>query len=93
MGKYWNYKNIDEGYEPCRCKAKLSQVVTDAEYKKERTVISKHNKPAAVVIGYDEYRKLETLEDMYESMLLEESLKKGEFVSLEDAARRLKIAL
>jgi len=46
-----------------------------------------------VVIGYDEYRKLETLEDMYESMLLEESLKKGKFVSLEDAARRLKIAL
>lgn len=74
-------------------KAKLSQVVTDAEYKKERTVISKHNRPAAVVIGYEEYRKLETLEDMYESRLLEESLKKGKFVSLEDAAKRLKIEL
>jgi prevent-host-death family protein len=74
-------------------KAKLSQVVTDAEYKKQRTVISKHNKPAAVVIGYDEYRKLETLEDIYESRLLEESLKKGKFVSLEYAAKRLKIEL
>jgi prevent-host-death family protein len=74
-------------------KAKLSQVVTDAEYKSERTVISKHNKPAAVVIGYDEYRKLETLEDMYESKFLEESLRKGRFVSLEDAAKRLKIEL
>jgi prevent-host-death family protein len=74
-------------------KAKLSQVVTDAEYKSERTVISRHNKPAAVVIGYDEYRKLETLEDMYESKLLEESLKKGKFVSLEDAAKRLKVGL
>jgi prevent-host-death family protein len=74
-------------------KAKLSQVVTDAEYKSERTVISRHNKPAAVVIGYDEYRKLETLEDMYESKLLEESLKKGKFVSLEDAAKRLKFGL
>ena len=74
-------------------KAKLSQVVTDAEYKKERTVISKHNKPAAVIIGYEEYRKLETLEDMYESMLLEESLKKGKFVSYEDVAKRLNIEL
>jgi len=74
-------------------KAKLSQVVTDAEYKKERTVISKHNKPAAVIIGYEEYRKLEMLEDMYESRLLEESLKKGKFVSYEDVAKRLNIEL
>ena len=74
-------------------KAKLSQVVTDAEYKKERIVISKHNKPAAVIIGYEEYRKLETLEEMYESRLLEESLKKGKFVSYEDAANRLNIEL
>lgn len=74
-------------------KAKLSQVVTDAEYKRERTLISKHNKPAAVVIGYEEFRKLETLEDMYESRLLEESIRKGEFVSLEDAAKRLKVEL
>jgi prevent-host-death family protein len=74
-------------------KAKLSQVVTDAEYKNERTVISKHNKPAAVIIGYEEYRKLETLEDMYESRLLEESLKKGKFVSYEDVAKRLNIEL
>lgn len=74
-------------------KAKLSRVVTDAEYKKERIVISKHNRPAAVVIGYEEYRKLETLEDMYESRLLEESLKKGKFVPLGDAAKRLKIEL
>lgn len=74
-------------------KAKLSQVVTDAEYKRERTLISKHNKPAAVVIGYEEFRMLETLEDMYESRLLEESIRKGEFVSLEDAAKRLKVEL
>jgi prevent-host-death family protein len=74
-------------------KAKLSQVVTDAEYKRERTLISKHNRPAAVVIGYEEYRKLEMLEDMYESRLLEESLRKGKFVSFEDAAKRLKIEL
>jgi prevent-host-death family protein len=74
-------------------KAKLSQVVTDAEYKKERIVISKHNRPAAVVIGYEEYRKLETLEDMFESRLLEASLKKGKFFPPEEAAKRLKFEL
>lgn len=74
-------------------KAKLSEVVNSAEYKHERIVIEKRNKPAAVVIGYEEYKKLETLEDMYESRLLEESLKKGDFVSLDEAAKRLSIEL
>lgn len=74
-------------------KARLSEVVTKAEHKRERTVISKRNKPAAVVIGYDDYRKLEALEDMFESKLLEESLKKGDFVSSEEAAKRLNIEL
>ena len=32
-------------------KAKLSELVTDAEYKGGRTVIARRNKPAAVVIG------------------------------------------
>jgi prevent-host-death family protein len=74
-------------------KAKLSEVVNSAEYKHERIVIEKRSKPAAVVIGYEEYKKLETLEDMYETKLLEESLKKGDFVSLDEAAKRLSIEL
>jgi prevent-host-death family protein len=74
-------------------KAKLSEVVNSAEYKHERIVIEKRNKPVAVVIGYEEYKKLETLEDMYESKLLEESLKRGDFVSLDEAAKRLSIEL
>ena len=74
-------------------KAKLSEVITDAEYKGGRTIIARRNKPAAVVIGYDDFRKLEALEDIYESKLLEESLKKGRIVSIEDAAKRLKIEL
>lgn len=74
-------------------KAHFSEVVTNAEHRRERVLIEKRSKPVAVVIGYDEYRKLETLEDMYESRLLEASLKKGDFVTLEEAAKRLKIEL
>jgi len=74
-------------------KAHFSEVVTNAEHKHERLLIEKRSKPVAVVIGYDDYMKLETLEDMYESRLLEASLKKGDFVTLEEVARRLKIEL
>ncbi len=74
-------------------KAKFSEVVNNAEYKHERILIEKRSKPAAVVIGYDEYKKLEQLEDMYESRMLQASLKKGDFVSLEDTAKRLNLEL
>ena len=52
-------------------KAKLSELLTDAEYKGGRTVIARRNKPAAVVIGYDDFKKFELLEDIYESRMLE----------------------
>ncbi len=74
-------------------KAKLSEIVTSAEHQKERVVIEKRSKPVAVVLGYDDYKKLETLEDIYESKLLEETLKKGRFYSLEEVARRVKVEL
>lgn len=74
-------------------KAKFSAIVTDAEYKKERLVIEKRNKPVAVVMGYDDYRRLEALEDIYESKLLEETIKKGKFYSLEEAAKKVNIEL
>ena|GEM_PF-1182101 len=86
-GQIMNTINLAEA------KAKLSELVTDAEYKGGRTVIARRNKPAAVVIGYDDFKKFELLEDIYESRMLEESLKKGKFVTIEEAAKRLKIEL
>jgi len=74
-------------------KAKFSEIVTNAEHQRERVVIEKRNKPVAVVIGYDDFKKLEALEDIYESKLLEESIKKGKFYSLEEVARRVKVEL
>jgi len=74
-------------------KAKFSEVVTNAEHLKERIIIEKRSKPVAVVIGYDDYKKLETLEDIYESRLLEETIKKGKFLSLEEAAKKVKVEL
>jgi len=74
-------------------KARLSEIVSEAEHKQERTLIKKRDKPVAVVIGYEDFKKLEALEDVFETRLLEEILKKGKFISLEEAAKRLKLAV
>ena len=74
-------------------KAHFSEVVTNAEHKHERLLIEKRSKPVAVVIGYDDYKKLEAMEDLYESKLLEQALKKGKTLSLEEVAKRLNIEL
>jgi prevent-host-death family protein len=72
-------------------KARFSEVVTNAEHKHERVLIEKRNKPVAVVIGYDDYKKLEAMEDIYESKLLEQALKKGTLLSLEEVAKKVNI--
>lgn len=74
-------------------KSKFSAVITDVEYKQERVLIEKRDKPAAVVIGYEDYKKLEALEDIYESKLLEETIKKGNFLSLEEVAKRVRVGV
>lgn len=74
-------------------KAKLSEIVNLAEHRKERVLIEKRNNPVAVVIGYDDYKKLETLEDIYESKLLEKAIKTGKFYTLEEVAKKVNIEL
>jgi prevent-host-death family protein len=74
-------------------KAMLSDIVTTAEHQKERVLIEKRKKPVAVLIGYEDYKKLEKLEDIYESKLLEEIIKKGKFYTFEEVARKVKIEL
>ncbi len=74
-------------------KAKFSELVTEAEYKGERVLVQKRDKPVAVIIGYAEYKQLEVLEDQVLSAMLEAILKKGKFRSLEDVAKRLTIGV
>ncbi|MDA8083179.1 MAG: type II toxin-antitoxin system Phd/YefM family antitoxin [Nitrospiraceae bacterium] len=74
-------------------KARFSEVVTNAEHRHERVLIEKRSKPVAVVIGYDDYKKLEAMEDLYESKLLEHSLKTGKTLTLDEVAKRLKVEL
>jgi len=76
-----------------KAKEKFSEIVNEAGYKGERILVEKREKLLAVIISYDDYKKLEELEDMVESRVLEKALKKGKFYSLEEASRKLKIEL
>jgi len=76
-----------------KAKEKFSEIVNEAGYKGERILVEKREKPLAVIISYDDYKKLEELEDMVEYRVLEKALKKGKFYSLEEASRKLKIEL
>jgi len=74
-------------------KARFSEMVNLAEHRNERVVIEKRNSPVAVIIGYEDYQKLKTLEDIYESKVLEEILKNDRFYTLEEVAKRVNIEL
>lgn len=41
-------------------------------------------------IGYEDYKKFEMLEDIYESKLLEATVKKGKFYSMEEVIKKTK---
>ncbi|MBA4418030.1 MAG: type II toxin-antitoxin system prevent-host-death family antitoxin [Syntrophus sp. (in: bacteria)] len=74
-------------------KSKLSEIVNLAEYAGERIVIEKRKTPAVVILGYAEYKRLEELEDIYDSMELEKVMKSDSFHDTEEVAGRLNIEL
>ncbi len=74
-------------------KARFAELLDGAGYRGERVLVEKRKRPVAVIIGYEDYKKLEKLEDLFESRLLERVLKERKFYSLEEVSRRLKIAL
>ncbi len=76
-----------------QAKEKFSEILNEVGYKGERILVEKRQKPLVVIISYDDYKRLEELEDIIESRVLEKALKKGKFYSLEEAARKLKIEL
>ncbi|MDY6991868.1 MAG: type II toxin-antitoxin system prevent-host-death family antitoxin [Pseudomonadota bacterium] len=74
-------------------KAKFSEVVNSAEHKAERVIIEKRQKPVAVLIGYEDYKLFESLEDIYHAQLLKNALTEEQFFSLDEAIKKLGIEL
>lgn len=80
-------------FKVAQAKEKFSEIINEAGYKGERILVEKREKPLAVIVGYEDYKRLEELEDLIESKILEKAINKGKFYSLEEAARKLKIEL
>ncbi len=59
----------------------LAEVVNAAKYNKERLVLTRHNKPVAALVPFEDYQLLEALEDR-------EDLKAA-LAALEDADEEL----
>jgi len=57
-----------------RLKDHLSDILNRAAYGQERIVISSHGKPKAVVIGMEDFRRLEHIEELEDAIAAWEAL-------------------
>lgn len=65
--------SISEFMPLAEVKSRLSEVVEEIERESSRTIITKHGKPAVVVISVDEYESMvETLEILSDPSLVED---------------------
>ena len=68
--------SISEFMPLAEVKSRLSEVVDEIVRESSRTVITKHGRPAAVVISVDEYESMiETLEILSDPSLVEDIFK------------------
>lgn len=74
-----------------KAKAAFSNVLADAGYRGHRIVIKKGARPAAVILGYEDYQRLADLEDRFESAMLSKSLKEDRYLTLDEVTRRLRL--
>lgn len=76
-----------------QARARLSEIVNDVAYRDDRVVVQRRGKNFAVLLSFHDYEKLSQLEDQAESHMLEESIRHGKFISLDNAAKRLRLGL
>lgn len=62
--------------------AHLGEIISKVS--KEPITISKHGKPAAVVVSYDDFRRFQELEDLFWAVRAEEAAMEG-FLSVEES--------
>ena len=72
-------------------KSHLSAIVASAELTHERTIITKNGRPAAIIIGIDDFEGMEmTMEILRDPLAMAEireaeaAVARGEFATLED---------
>ncbi len=69
----------------------LADIVRDASMRDEPTVITQNGRPAAVVIGFEEWKELAALRDARIVARIRKRAASAEFVSHEDVLREAEI--
>ncbi|WP_414618697.1 type II toxin-antitoxin system Phd/YefM family antitoxin [Calothrix sp. CCY 0018] len=72
-------------------RANFQSLISRAEYKGERILIQRHGKSVVAVIGLEDLKRLEALDDAMDSAALRDAVEQNDgFTTLEeiDAARR-----
>jgi len=72
-------------------RSRLADIVRDASMLNEPTVITQNGRPAAVVIGFDEWKELAAIRDARIVARIRERAHTAEFVSHEDVLREADI--
>ncbi len=66
-------------------RANFQSLISRAEYKGERILIQRHGKPVVAIIGLDDLKRLEALDDAIDSAQLRQAVEQNDgFTTLED---------
>ena len=75
-----------------QARANFQSLISRAEYKGERILIQRHGKSVVAVIGLEDLKRLEALDDAIDSAVLRDAVEQNDgFTTLEEinAARRV----
>ena len=68
-----------------QARANLQSLISRAEYKGERILIQRHGKPVVAIIGLEDLRRLEALDDAVDSAELRQAVEENDgFTTLEE---------
>ncbi|MBF2017126.1 MAG: type II toxin-antitoxin system Phd/YefM family antitoxin [Rivularia sp. T60_A2020_040] len=79
-------------FSATEARANFQSLISRAEYKGERMIIQRHGKPVVAIIGLEDLKKLEAMDDAIDSAKLRHAVEQNDgFTTLEEitAARSM----
>jgi prevent-host-death family protein len=75
---------MSDAFSATEARANLQEIINRVEYGKERILIARHGKAVVAVIGLEDLKRLEALEDASDSAKLKQAIAENDgFTTLE----------
>ncbi|MGF1672766.1 MAG: type II toxin-antitoxin system Phd/YefM family antitoxin [Rivularia sp. (in: cyanobacteria)] len=72
-------------FSATEARANFQSLISRAEYKGERMIIQRHGKPVVAIIGLEDLKKLEAIDDAIDSAKLRHAVEQNDgFTTLEE---------